>query len=75
VITRAARLWQDVDGDWRWHLDLYYPERVERWISRQASAKSVGFDAGVVLDATSSRGLNGCAEWGRSPSLGLDGEA
>lgn len=35
VIRRAARLWQDSDGDLRWHLDLFYADRIERWISKQ----------------------------------------
>jgi hypothetical protein len=61
VITRAARLWQDVDGDWRWHLDLYYPERVERWISRN-SPRTVGSMPSSYSTRNFEPWLDGCAD-------------
>jgi hypothetical protein len=63
VITRAARLWQDVDGDWRWHLDLYYAERVERWISRQAP-RAIGAMPSSYSVRNFEPWLEGCADWG-----------
>jgi hypothetical protein len=63
VITRAARIWQDVDGDWRWHLDLYLPDRVERWIS-DVVPKSVGFMPASYSTQMFQPWWDGCGEWG-----------
>lgn len=41
VLQRAARVWQD-DDDGRVHLDLYYPDRVERYVTRGVRKQLLG---------------------------------